>query len=77
MDLHFLDAEPSDLERAAGATELWKYLDTLALAQHAAGSPHSAVASQEEALRLLPPEGASEREGMEERLDRYREAALQ
>jgi hypothetical protein len=71
-----LASNACDLERAAGGAELWKYLDTLALAQHATGSPQSAVASQEEALRLLPPEGASEREGIEKRLGRYREAAL-
>ena len=45
------------------------------MSQDATGAHASALASQREALRLLPPEGEPYRQEMEERLHRYQLAA--
>ena len=63
-----------DQERASGGIDLWKYLDTLALAQYRTGDPGAAVASQREALELLPPTGAVFRAEMQDRLGQYERA---
>ncbi len=63
-----------ELERGSGGNELWKYLDTLATAQHATGSGRSALASQQEALRLMPANEKSRRSEFEQRLKQYASA---
>jgi non-specific serine/threonine protein kinase/serine/threonine-protein kinase len=62
-------------ERGAGGKELWQYLDTLALAQARTGDAGAAVASQREAIRLLPSHGEEYRGQMEGRLAEYQRAA--
>jgi eukaryotic-like serine/threonine-protein kinase len=58
-----------DEERAG--TELWRYLDTLALAQHMTGDTAAAVATQQRALDLMP-DGADPE--MADRLVEYQAA---
>lgn len=61
--------------RDIGSASLWMYLDTLATAQHLNGRSADALASQREALRLMPPEGEKYRGEMEERAREYEQAA--
>ena len=72
---HHLAVRACDLERKQGGKNLWMYLDTLAAAQHAIGSHSDAVATQKEALTLLPGDEGRERAGMETRLREYEAAA--
>jgi hypothetical protein len=71
---HRLAARACEMERAAGGGDLWKYLDTLAAAQHARGAAQDAVATQEEALRLAPADHPRRAE-IEDNLRRYRSGA--
>ena len=69
-----------DKERAAGLSgqagpNLWMFLDTLATAQHLSGAPASALASQREAMRLIPASGEQYRAEMEQRANDYELAA--
>jgi serine/threonine protein kinase/tetratricopeptide (TPR) repeat protein len=61
------------LETADGGENLWKYLDTLALAQHMTGDTATAVETQKRAISLMPSPDAVP--GMRDRLAEY-EAAL-
>ncbi len=61
------------LEEAANGANLWMYLDTLALAQHATGDNAAAVVTQKRAIALMPSPDADP--GMADRLAEY-EAAL-
>ena len=63
------------MERAAGGSNLWMFLDTLASAQHLKGRSAEALNSQREALRLLPPKGEQFRGEMEERIRLYEKAS--
>jgi hypothetical protein len=51
------------------------HLDTLALAQHLAGHPAAALASEQKAIKALKPGPQPERQVFNERLQRYRKAA--
>jgi hypothetical protein len=59
--------------KASGDSNLWSYLDTLALAQHMNGDTTAAVDTQRCAISLMPSEDADP--GMADRLAEY-EAAL-
>lgn len=69
-----LAAKAIELDRADGGTNLWRFLDTLALCQFHAGQPSLAAATQREAIRLIPQEGAPHRKEMQESLARYEAA---
>ncbi len=64
------------LERAAGGSDLWKYLGTLAAIQYQTGAHATAAASLREALRLAPPAAQDDRAELEIRLRGYEQAAL-
>jgi tetratricopeptide (TPR) repeat protein len=82
-----LTAEPADLrdpatalvlataacqaERVSKGPNLCTFLDTLAAAQHATGDSDSALATQQEALPLVPPNQEQLRSRMEGRLRLY------
>ena len=61
-------------EEAIGGVTLWRFLGTLALAQHRTGDTAAAVATQKRAIALMPDPSADPR--MAERLAEY-EAALE
>jgi serine/threonine protein kinase/tetratricopeptide (TPR) repeat protein len=61
-------------EQDGGGANLWMYLDTLAVAQHAVGDAAAAVQAQKQAVSLVP-EASADRADMEKRLAEY-EAAL-
>jgi tetratricopeptide (TPR) repeat protein len=63
------------LAEERGTYGRWKYLDTLALAQHMTGDTAKAIETQKRALGLIPPEYHQQRKEMEERLAEY-EAGL-
>ena len=60
------------LAESSGAEDLWKYLDTLALARHLTGDTAAAIETERRAIALMP-EGADR--GLHDRLAEY-EAAL-
>ena len=64
-----------DLAEETGNPSLWMILDTLALAQHAAGDTESAIETQKRAISLIP-EGADQAaiDGLESNLQRFEEA---
>lgn len=62
------------IQEATGASDLWKYLDTLALAQHHNGDTAAAVATQKRAIDLMP-ENADP--GMADRLAEYEVGLIQ
>lgn len=61
--------------RRVESPDLWMYLDTLAEAQFAMGQAGAALATQTEALRLMPASGEQYRGEMEERRQKYERAA--
>ncbi|MBX3382588.1 MAG: serine/threonine protein kinase [Phycisphaeraceae bacterium] len=68
-------ARACEAERAADGRDLWQYLDTLALAQSATGSPADAARTQREAISLIPAHGEKYRDEMQERLRTYEAAS--
>jgi tetratricopeptide (TPR) repeat protein len=60
------------LEEAAGGSNLWMYLDTLARAKHMTGDTAAAIETQKRAIELVPED---EREELNATLAKY-EAAL-
>ena len=62
------------LAEERGTYGRWKYLDTLALAQHRTGDTAKAIETQKRALGLIPPEYHQQRKEMEERLAEYEAA---
>ncbi|HSR52146.1 MAG TPA: serine/threonine-protein kinase [Acidobacteriota bacterium] len=64
------------LEREQGGPDLWRFLDTLALAQHENGDSRSAARTQQEAIQQMP-QSAKEQylPELEKHLRRYQEAA--
>jgi len=62
------------LAEERGTYGLWKYLDTLALAQHRTGDTAKAIETQKRALGLIPPEYHQQRKELEERLTEYETA---
>lgn len=64
------------LEEGSGGNALWKYLDTLALAQHRTGDTAKAIETQRRAIWLIPEsEGVATQEEFAANLRTY-EAAL-
>ncbi|RIK67855.1 MAG: hypothetical protein DCC65_05125 [Planctomycetota bacterium] len=63
-----------ELERSTGGVQLWRYLDTLALAQQRNGNSGAAAATQREAVRILPAIGEGYRSEMQQRLAEYERA---
>lgn len=62
-------------ERSLGGRDLWRFLDTLASAQHANGDFAAALATQRECIRLILPSGEQYRAELEERAREYESAA--
>lgn len=71
---HDLAKRACETERASGGRDLWMFLDTLATAQHALGLNAEALASQQEAIRLVPASGERYRQEMEDRAQVYADA---
>jgi len=63
-----------EMEVAGGGSELWNYLDTLALALHLNGDTTAAVETERKALALLPLD-RPERDGLEHQLTMFEAAA--
>jgi serine/threonine protein kinase len=64
-----------EVERARGGRDLWRFLDTLAAAQHAARDSAAALSTQRECIRLIPPSGEAYRGELEQRAFEYEQAA--
>ena len=65
-----------DIARRHNDDNLWRWLDTLALAQHLTGDNLAAIHTQKEALQRLPEDARpEERRELKEALERYESAA--
>jgi tetratricopeptide (TPR) repeat protein len=62
------------LAEERGTYGRWKYLDTLALAQHQTGDTAKAIETQRRALGLLPPDYHQQRKEFEQSLAEYQAA---
>ena len=70
-----LTTRACEIERARNGRDLWRYLDTLAVAQHACGDSSAALATQRECIKLIPPSGESFRGELEQRAKEYEQAS--